>query len=233
MRARRLIGSAVAAALATTTLGLISAAAPASAATVVTTQVVVNLSQSKAHYGDKVTLSGAVQGQTSDGQWGTLPTSSGPINLLFLPKGSGTWQTLQTDEDGGYFSFSSVPVTKSGTFRVAYAGGTYNDYQFNPSVADKAIKGFRNLRDKKVSHGQKFFIKGNVNPKAGKVFVERKLSKHGKWKRFTKVRTKKGKFTVRLPLPARGHRWYFRAYVPAAGGLEKSFSNYVYYTYRY
>lgn len=233
MRARRLIGSALAAALATTTLGLVSAAAPASAATVVTTQVVVNLSQPKAQYGDKISLSGEVQGQTADGQWGRLPYSSGPVTLQFLPKGSGTWQTLQTDDDGSSFYFYPVSATTSGTYRVAYAGGTYQDYQFSPSVGDKAIKGYRDLRDKKVSHGQKFFIKGNVNPKAGKVFVERKLSKHGKWKRLTKLRTKNGKFTVRLPLPARGHRWYFRAYVPASGGFEKSFSNYIYYTYRY
>jgi hypothetical protein len=203
MNARRTIGSVLATALAATSLGVVATAAPASAATVVPTRVVMQVSKPTATYQDKVSGTGQVQGQNADGTWGSLPYGSGGAALQFLPKGSATWQTLQTDDSASSFYFYPVVAQGTGTFRVAYAGGAYQDYQFTVSESSKALKVERKLTTKTIS-GKRAGFKGKLSPAAKtKITVFKKQGK--KFKKFKTLRSNgKGRFTVVLPAPRRG-----------------------------
>jgi hypothetical protein len=227
MRTRRLIGSLLTTALVTSTIGVIATAAPASAATVVATRVVMQLSKTNTTVGDKISVTGQVQGQGTDGSWGQLPYDSGSASLQFLPKGGSSWQTLETDDQGYSFYFYPVRVTRPGTFRVSYAGGTNDanydgtiDYQFNPASADKAPKVQRKLKYKEVP-GRKAGIQGKVAPKAKlKIVVLKKVGK--KYKKFKSVRTSRaGAFKIILPAPRNG-RWYWRIVFPGTKGYAPS-----------
>lgn len=92
----------------------------------------------------------------------------------------------------------------------------------------------RNLNDKLVQKPRGLFLKGNVNPGYGKkvVVLVRAKCEDCKFKKFGKTKTNKaGKFTFRLSAPRKGS-WYWKAYAKKSGGYGKSWSNYVYRTYR-
>lgn len=203
MRLRRLIGSLLATTLVATPLAIAVAAAPASAATPVTTRVVMEVSKKAATYKDRISVSGQVQGQLSDGSWAQLPYDTGGVTLQFLAAGTSTWRTLQSDSSGDSFYFYPVGVSGKGTYRVAYAGGTYDDYQFGTSEARSAINVQRKISYAGFS-GRKAGIKGKVAP-AGKTKIVIQKKQGRKYKKFKSVRTKAtGRFTVVLPAPRRG-----------------------------
>lgn len=215
---------------------LLGLSGPASAQTPVPTRVVMELSHKKAHYGDQVSIAGKVQGQRTDGSWAVVPYDAGTATLQLQPRGSTSWTTIQTDDSGYSFYFYPVKVTASGTYRVVYGGGSSSGFTFASSDASKGIKVYRDLHDKKQEKGDKFVVKGKVSPSWAKkkVLVERRTTEHGKWSRFKTLRTDgRSTYSLRLPLPPRGHRWYFKLSVQKSAHLEKSYSNYVYYTYRY
>ncbi|MEP9364718.1 hypothetical protein ABLE68_17255 [Nocardioides sp. CN2-186] len=231
MRIRRQLTALLVTALAATGVGVITTAAPADAA--VPTRIVLQVSHPKAHYGDKLSISGQVQGQQTDGTWASVPT--GTATLQFSPKSGSQWKSMGTDDSAGSFYFYPKKATKTGSFRVVYSGGTYGDYEFTPRTSmGKSVKVFRDLNDKLTRPGNRIVLKGKVSPKYSKkaIIVERRTSKHGKWKKFKKIRTnKKSQWSVQLPAPRRGD-WYFRAFTPKSGGFQKSPSNYIYTTYR-
>lgn len=227
MRTRRLLGSLLIAALGTTTLSIVGAAAPASAATVAPTRVVMKLSKSTAEANDKISVTGEVQGQAPDGSWGTLPYGTGSATLQFLPKGSSTWSTVETDDQGYSFYFYPVRVTGPGTFRVAYSGGTYDsnydgtpEYQFTASAADKTPKVQRKVTWKEVP-GRKTGIQGKIAPKSVvKIVVLKKVGK--KYKKFKTLRsTRTGAFKVILPAPRNG-KWFWRINFMGSKGFATS-----------
>ncbi|GAA4714508.1 hypothetical protein [Nocardioides conyzicola] len=209
MHVRRLIGSLLATTLAATALTAVATSAPASAATTVPTRVTIQVSQKKAEYNDKISVTGSVQGQNSDGTWGTLPYGSGSATLQFLPKGSSTWKSLQSEADGNTFYFYPVPVKATGTLRVVYSGGTYGDYQFTPSTSSsKSLKVTRKLTYKEVP-GRRTGIQGKISPAARiKVVIQKKVGK--KYRHFKTVKTaRSGKFKIILPAPRNG-RFYWK-----------------------
>ena len=231
MRIRRQLTALLATTLVATAAGVVATATPADAA--VPTRVVLQVSHPKAHFGDKLSITGQVQGQQTDGTWAAVP--AGSATLQFSPKSGSDWATLGSDDSAGSFYFYPEKAVKSGSFRVVYSGGTYGDYQFTPQTSmGKTVKVYRDLHDKLIKPGNRLVLKGKVSPSYGKkaVVIERRTTKHGKWKKFKKIRTdKKSHWSVQLPAPRRGD-WYFRAYTPKSGGLEKSLSNYSYTTYR-
>lgn len=102
----------------------------------------------------------------------------------------------------------------------------------------------RDLNDKLVRKPRALFIKGNVNPGYGKKMIFIVRSKCGgctpgvqdgldrNYKKVAKVRTDKaGKFKFRMSAPSRGV-WFWKAYAKKSGGYGKSWSNYIYSTYR-
>ncbi|GAA1808837.1 hypothetical protein GCM10009795_062600 [Nocardioides hankookensis] len=227
MRVRRHLGSLLIAALATTTLSVVGTAGAASAATVAPTRVVMKLSQNTAEANDKISVTGEVQGQASDGSWGTLPYGTGSATLQFLPKGSSTWRTIETDDQGYSFYFYSVRVTGPGTFRVAYGGGTYDsnydgtpEYQFTASSSDKTPRVTRKLSYKEVP-GRKTGIQGKIAPKAKvKIVVLKKVGK--KYKHFRTLHSaRNGAFKVVLPAPRRG-KWFWRINFMGSKGFATS-----------
>lgn len=227
MRTRRLIGSLLVTVLAATTLSAVATAAPASAAVVAPTRVVMKLSKSSMEVNTKISVTGEVQGQAPDGSWGTLPYGSGSAVLQFLPKGSSTWRTVQSDDQGYSFYFYPVRVTGPGTFRVAYSGGTYDsnydgtpEYQFTASSSDKTPKVQRKLSYKEVP-GRQAGIQGKVAPKAKlKIVVLKKVGK--KFKKFKVARTTgSGAFRIILPAPRRGN-WYWKIIFSGSKGFAPS-----------
>jgi hypothetical protein len=209
MNARRIIGSLLAAAVASTSMAVLATATPAAADTIVTTRVVVQVSKTIAVYGDKISVDGQVQGLTSTGQWATLPYDTGGVTLQFRANGSSVWRTLQSDSSGNSFYFYPVAVSGSGTIRVAYAGGGIADegVTFKSSQTAKALKAQRKLTAATFS-GRKTGVKGKVAP-ASRVKVTVFKKKGKKYKKFKVLRTKaNGSFKVFLPAPRSGKfRW--------------------------
>lgn len=102
-----------------------------------------------------------------------------------------------------------------------------------PSVAAKALPK-RNLNDRLVQRNGKLFMRGKVSPAYKKriIVVQRKTCKSCSWKRVARVRTNsKSVFIYQMGAPRRGN-WFFRAYAPKFNGYGKSWSNYIYKTYR-
>ena len=76
MRTRRFLGSLIATAVVATPLAVVATAAPAAAAT--PTKVVLKLSSVKARFGDNISVTGEVKGQTTDGGWQRVPSGTAP-----------------------------------------------------------------------------------------------------------------------------------------------------------
>ncbi len=92
----------------------------------------------------------------------------------------------------------------------------------------------RNLNDKLVQKPRGLFMKGNVAPGYGKkvIVLQRAKCKTCKFKKYDTTRTDKaGKFSFRLGAPAKG-AWFWKAFAAKQGGYGKSWSNYIYKTYR-
>jgi hypothetical protein len=103
-------------------------------------------------------------------------------------------------------------------------------------VADSAARALpkRNLNDKLVQKPRGLFMKGNVDPGYGKkpIVLLRAKCKTCAFKRYSQTRTdKEGKFSFRLGAPAKG-AWFWKAFAKKQGNYGKSWSNFIYKTYR-
>lgn len=230
MRSTRLITSLLTLALAGSTIAFV---APAAQAQATTKSRVVFTVDKKTHVGDKIAVSGQVQGQNADGSWGYIPSDGGGVVLQRRNKGK-SWETIGTDSTGSSFYFSSIKVKRTAEYRVSYAGGSSSGYTFPAASKTTKSKAYRDLNDKLKRPGNKIVLAGKVsNYKKKKVVVEQRTSPKGKWRKWNTTKTdKKGRFAIRLAVPRRGNL-YYRAYTPGGGGIEKSLTNYSYRTYSF
>lgn len=101
------------------------------------------------------------------------------------------------------------------------------------SAAGKALPK-RNLNDNLVQRNGKLFMKGKVDPsyKRRIIVVQRKDCKSCGWHRVAKVRTSStSRFSYQMGAPRKG-AWFYRAFAKRYNGYGKSWSNYIYRTYR-
>lgn len=204
MRTRRFLGSLIAAAVVATPLAVVATAAPAAAAT--PTKVVLKLSSVKARFGDNISVTGQVKGQTASG-WQQVPYGSGSATLQFKSHKSSSWKTLETDSSGDSFYFYPVRVPGPGSVRVVFSGGAASGAEFNPADAAKTLKVQRKISWKENT-GRQLGIHGKIAPKAKvKISVLKKQGK--KFRPYKTVRSNaKGRYKVVLPAPRSGTwRW--------------------------
>jgi len=189
---------------------------PANAAESVPTRVTMTVSPTgKLAYNDKFSIGGSVIGRSASGRERAVPVGSATLQRQL--KGSRTWTTAQVDTSAGNYSFYPVTAKANATYRVLYSGGTYSDYDFQPSNASRAVAVSRDLHDKAVKRGGRLLLKGKVAPtwKNKAVVVERRLCEKPRcgWKTYSKVRTNRyNRFTARISAP-RGGSWFYRAKV--------------------
>jgi hypothetical protein len=218
MRARRILGSLLTAALVATPLVVVATAAPAAAAT--PTKVAMKVSDVKTRFGESISVTGQVKGQTTDGSWQQIPFDSGSATLQFRKHGSSSWQTIETDQYGDSFYFYPVKISGPGSLRVVYAGGSSGENQFNPSDAAKALKVQRKISYKENT-GRQLGIHGKIAPQ-GKVKIS-VLRKEGRTFRAFKTlhSNAKGVYKVVLPAPRSGS-WHWKIIFQGTKGYQDS-----------
>ena len=101
------------------------------------------------------------------------------------------------------------------------------------AAASAAEKLSRDLNDKAVQRGEKYFIKGRATPEGGNktVIFKRKTCKSGcAYKLYQKVRTDgDGRFSVRVLFPATSRpTWYYKGYM--LGGTKYKIARTAVYT---
>lgn len=213
MRARRLIGSAIATALAATTLGFVSSA-PANAVETVQTRIVsgsdgrdVFSSYSKPlKYGDSISISVNVEALIN-GVWTQI--YNGPVSVTETVVGKAA-RTVAATTDSAYL-YDSVPARGNAVYTVNYAGGTggYPQVNYAPTSASYSVNGVQRALSTKTLSGKRAGFTGKLTPAAKtKITVFKKAGK--KYKKFKTLKSnKKGKFKVVLPAPRRG-KFYWR-----------------------
>lgn len=115
----------------------------------------------------------------------------------------------------------------------AGSGGTVVGAAVATNSAARALPK-RNLNDKLVQKPRGLFLKGNVDPGYGNkvIVLQRATCKTCNFKKYGQTRTDKdGKFSFRLGAPSKG-AWFWKAFAAKRGGYGKSWSNFIYKTYR-
>ncbi len=235
MSAQRLVvGLLGAALLGAVPVALTTSSAEAGGTTVDTRVNYVKQARSVYKYDARIVISGAIEGQQSDGQWGWLPdTTSGVITLKRRMAGARTWKTIARDGDDGRFRF----VTRSrgvARYKVVYSGAAYGSANFQSTSKDRVIKGSRNPHSKGVRSGGRLYYRGNVDPGWGHkpVTIQKKNCKSCGWHGYKTVRTtSKGGYSARIYAPSSG-RWYFRSIVRASQPRFVTATGGTIYTYR-
>ncbi|MFZ2504032.1 MAG: hypothetical protein WAW88_15330 [Nocardioides sp.] len=105
-----------------------------------------------------------------------------------------------------------------------------------PAAAPSASKALplRNLNDKLVRRGGKLIMHGKVRPayKRKIIVIQRAKCDGCTFRKVDRVRTNsRSVFNYRMSAPRSGS-WYYRAFAKKQGGYAKSWTNYVYQTYR-
>ncbi|TYL55731.1 hypothetical protein FXB39_00515 [Nocardioides sp. BGMRC 2183] len=231
---RRLLGTALAAAVATVSLGAISTA-PASAATG-STKIVgtsnngwVYTSSYKSQpgpavAGDTVYFSIDVVSTTA----GVSDPYAGGVKVERKLAGTSKWTTVATST--GPYLYDNVKAIKNATYRAVYAGGASGSNSWTGSSASKSVAVQRKIAYKDVG-GNRVVLSGKVSPKyTGKVSILKKSGKKYKAWRAVKA-NKKSRFKVALPAPRNG-RYYWQIKIKAGGGFATSQTN-KFYTYSY
>ena len=206
MRIRRVIGSAVAATVAATSLGVVATASPAAATDPVPTRIVpasdrgvLSSSASKLAYGSSISVSVNVEALI-DGVWQKI--YNGPVAVTQQVVGQGPTAVLQSDSA---YLYDSIPAQGNATYTVSYGGGTggYPAVTYAPVSAAYSVKVERKLDVKNIS-GRSAGFSAKLTPAAKtKVTVFKKVGK--KYKKFKTLRTNKaGRAKVLLPAPRRG-----------------------------
>ncbi len=212
MNARRIIGSALATALAATSLGVVAtAASPAQAATTVETRIVsssvdrgvISSYSTPAKYGDSLSVNVNVEGFVN-GMWTQVYAGAVTVTEQLA---SGAAPTTVASNTSAYV-YDSFPAQGNATYTVTYAGGTSGSgtsaVTYAPTsavVAGPPVE--RKLTTSTIS-GKRAGFKGKISPATKtKITVLKKKGK--KYKKFKVLRTKaNGRFTVVLPAPRRG-----------------------------
>ena len=236
MRLQRLVVGLLGAAL----LGAVPVALTVTSAEAGTTAVTTRVNfdkQAKSvyKYGTKIVISGAIEGQQSDGTWGYLPdTTSGVTTLQRRMAGAKKWTTIATDSDDGLFSFTTASKGVA-RYKVSYNGAAYDSATtFAPTAKDRVIKGSRNPHSKGVKSGGRLYYRGNVDPGWGRkpVTIQKKNCKSCGWHNYKTVRTSRtGGYSARIYAPSSG-RWYFRSTVRATTPTFVKATGGTIYTYR-
>lgn len=244
MRPRRSAASLFVLAL-TTTLMVFIGQAPAQAAEVETRVVYQQHVPRKMQFNRTVSVIGEVQGKTESGDWARVPFNSGPAYLERKFAGTTTWKVVQTDQYGDSFAFYSVKAVRNASYRVRFGGGTVMvtppgggsqvPVTFAPTTgAAKVMRVARRLNDEIRS--STLTLRGKVAPRYARknVIIERKTCQKGcKWQRWATVKTnRKSRWSKKLAAPSSG-TWYWRAYTPKSTKFIKSYSDFVYKTYRF
>ncbi|WP_141013145.1 hypothetical protein [Nocardioides sambongensis] len=234
MRMRRLLGTALAAAVATVSLGAVSTA-PASAATGSTK--IVGFSSKSWLYGSsyKSQPGPAAAGDTIYFSIDVVSTTPGvddpyygTVKVERKLAGQSTWTTVATSTYSGLSG--STKAVKNASYRAVYSGGSSSSTTWTGSSATKAVAVQRKISYKDVG-GNKVVLAGKVAPKySGKVTI---LKKQGRsYKPWRTVRTnRKSAFRVGLPAPRNG-KYYWQIKIAAGGGFATSQSE-KFYTYSY
>jgi hypothetical protein len=210
MNARRIIGSALATALAATSLGVVATtAAPAQAVETVQTRIVpsnvdrgVISSYSKLpKYGDSLSVNVNVEGFVN-GAWTQIYAGSVSVTEQLA---SGAAPTTVASNTSAYV-YNSFPAHGNATYTITYSGGTGSTggVTVNYAPTSAAIAGPPVQRKLTTISGKRAGFKGKLSPATKtKITVLKKKGK--KYKKFKTLRTKaNGRFTVVLPAPRRG-----------------------------
>src|SRR4051794_38012554 len=209
MRTRRLLGSLLVSALATTALSVVATAAPTSAATTVPTRIVsgtdgrpVLSSYAKPlRYNDSISASGNVEAFI-DGAWQEIYNGSVTVTQQLV--GSSTATTVASASSA--YVYDSFPARGKAVYTVTYGGGTggYPAYNYAPSSASYSLTGVQRKLSTTTLSGRHAGFKGKVSPaKKLKITVFKKQGK--KYKKYKTLKSSKsGRFTVVLPAPRRG-----------------------------
>lgn len=208
MRARRLIGSALATALAATTLGLVGAGSATAVDTVQTRIVsgsegrdVLSSYRTPVKYGESISVSVNVEALIN-GVWQKI--YNGPVAVTETVVGQAATTVGATTSQA--YLYDSIPAHGNATYTVSYAGGTggYPQVNYAPTSASYSVTGVqRNLETRTLS-GKRAGFSGKLLPAAKtKITAFRKAGR--KYKKFKTFKSNaKGKFTVVLPAPRRG-----------------------------
>jgi len=210
MNARRIIGSALATALAATSLGVVAtAAAPAQAIDTVQTRIVpsnvdrgvISSYSTPAKYGDSLNVNVNVEGFVN-GVWTQVYAGSVTVTEQLA---SGAAPTTVASNTSAYV-YNSFPAHGNATYTVTYSGGTggYPQVNYAPATASFAGPAVQRKLTTKTISGKRAGFKGKLSPATKtKITVLKKTGK--KYKKFKTLRTKaNGRFTVVLPAPRRG-----------------------------
>ncbi len=193
---RRLAAPLTAGAVAVAGLTAFSAA-PAQAVDTYSTVTTLKINPAKGFYGKYTSVTGATE--YNEGA-GPISVYGGTASLQRMLPG-GTWTTIATDTSPGFLWFPAVDkFQQNSAYRVYYAGGASGSKAWQPSYSNTVVMSVgRNWtlgRGKSLRHGYRF--KGKFAPKdTFKATVLKKVGK--KWKKFKKVKVKKGKLNVVLP----------------------------------
>lgn len=110
-----------------------------------------------------------------------------------------------------------APVALAAPAQDAVADRVVVAERLSDATTAARAKPRRELNDRSVQRGGKWFIKGRVTPDGAKktVVFQRKLAKNAKWKNYRKVKTdKKGRYAVRVEFPASSRpTWYYKGFV--------------------
>jgi len=212
MNARRIIGSALATALAATSLGVVATvAAPAQAIDTVQTRIVpsnvdrgvISSYSTPAKYGDSLSVNVNVEGFVN-GAWAQVYAGSVTVTEQLA---SGAAPTTVASNTSAYV-YNSFPAHGNATYTVAYSGGTGSTggttVNYAPATASFAGPAVQRKLTTNTISGKRAGFKGKLSPATKtKITVLKKQGK--KYKKFKTLRTKaNGRFTVVLPAPRRG-----------------------------
>lgn len=226
MNARRIIGSALATALAATSLGAVATAAPAQAVETVQTRIVASnadrgviSSYSKpVKYGDTLSIGVNVEGFIN-GVW--TQVYAGSVTVTQQLKGSASASVVASSTSA--YVYDSIPARGKAVYAVSYSGGTggYPQVNYAPTAASYAVGQVQRKLTTSTLSGKRAGFQGKLSPAAKtKITVLKKQGK--KFKKYKTLRsTKKGRFTVVLPAPRRGK---FHWKIVFAGGKRFSAS---------
>ena len=208
MRARRLIGSAIATTLAATTLGFVGTGSAHGVETVQTRIVpgsssrpVLSSYSKPLKYGQSISISVNVEGFI-DGMWQQI--YNGPLTVTETVVGKAA-RTVAATTSSAYL-YDSVPARGKAVYTINYGGGTggYPQVNYAPTSASYSVKGVQRDLTTRTLSGKKAGFTGKLKPGAKtKIVAFKKAGK--KYKKFKTFKSnKKGKFKVVLPAPRRG-----------------------------
>jgi hypothetical protein len=212
MNARRIIGSALATALAATSLGVVATtAAPAQAAEPILTRIVqsspdrpvISSYSTPLEYGDDLRVGVNVEGFV-DGGWKQIFDGTVSVTEQLVTGAAPT--TVATSASA--YMYDNFATHGNATYTVTYSGGTFGTgtyaKTYAPVAASYAVTDVQRKLSTSTISGKRAGFKGKLSP-AAKIKITVLQKKGKKFKKFKVLRSKaNGRFTLILPAPRRG-----------------------------